>query len=67
MYILTALKIVVVVEVGSHVRVNKDDLRSMLHNSIYSESNEKFVLSVRDFAVEECLKKNLSELRRTTF
>ena len=48
------------VEQGSHVRVNKDDLRSMLHNSIYSESNEKFVLSVRDFAVEECLKKNLS-------
>lgn len=48
------------VEQGSHVRVNKDDLRSMLHNSVYSESNEKFVLSVRDFVVEECLKKNLS-------
>ena len=48
------------VEQGSHVRVNKDDLRSMLHNSVYSESNEKFVLSMRDFAVEECLKKNLS-------
>ena len=47
-------------EQGSRVRVNKDDLRAMLHNSIYSESNEKFVLSVRDFAVEECLKKNLS-------
>lgn len=48
------------VEQGSHVRVNKDDLRSMLHNSVYSESNEKFVLSMRDFVVEECLKKNLS-------
>lgn len=48
------------VEQGSHTRVNKDDLRAMLHNSVYSESNEKFVLSVRDFVVEECLKKNLS-------
>ena len=30
------------------VRVNKDDLRKMLHNSIFSKSNEAFVLSLRD-------------------
>lgn len=30
------------------VRVNKDDLRKMLHNSVFSKSNEAFVLSLRD-------------------
>lgn len=37
-------------------RVNKDDLRAMLHNSKYSKSNENFVLMVRDFIIEETLK-----------
>ena len=47
-------------EQGSHTRVNKDDLRAMLHASVFTEANEKFVLSTRDFIVEECLRKNLS-------
>lgn len=37
------------------VRVNKDDLRAMLHNSKYSKGRERFVLSVRDFVVEQAL------------
>lgn len=47
-------------EQGSHTRVNKDDLRAMLHASVFTEANEKFVLSTRDFIVEECLRKDLS-------
>ena len=30
------------------IRVNKDDLRAMLHNSHFSKSNEAFILSLRD-------------------
>lgn len=30
------------------VRVNKDDLRAMLHNSHFSKNNEAFILSLRD-------------------
>ena len=30
------------------VRVNKDDLRKMLHNSVFSKANEAFILSLRD-------------------
>lgn len=37
-------------------RVNKDDLRSMLDNSRWSKSNEKFILKVRDYIVSEALK-----------
>jgi predicted kinase len=38
------------------VRVNKDDLRAMLHNGKWSDANEKFVLKLRNFIVEESLK-----------
>lgn len=37
------------------VRVNKDDLRAMLHNSIHSKGREAFALSVRDFIVKKAL------------
>lgn len=37
------------------VRVNKDDLRAMLHNSVHSKEREKFVLKMRNFAVEQAL------------
>lgn len=30
------------------IRVNKDDLRAMLHNSHFSKNNEAFILSLRD-------------------
>lgn len=33
---------------NSYKRINKDDLRAMLDNSIYSNDNEKFILQVRD-------------------
>ena len=40
---------------GRYKRVNKDDLRDMLDNGRWSSSNEKMVLSVRDFIVEQAL------------
>ncbi len=37
------------------VRVNKDDLRAMLHNSKHSKGRESFVLEVRDFIIKSAL------------
>lgn len=37
------------------VRVNKDDLREMMHNYQFSKSNEKEVLKVRDFIINQAL------------
>lgn len=42
------------------VRVSKDDLRALLHNSSWSRSNEKQVLRIRDAIIEDCLSHNLS-------
>lgn len=36
-------------------RVNKDDLRAMLDNSLWSKKNEEFVLAIRDYIIIECL------------
>lgn len=36
-------------------RVNKDDLRSMLDNGIWSKGNEKFVLKLRNHIIESAL------------
>lgn len=44
------------VEKEGFTRVNKDDLRAMLHNGIYSKSNEKMVLRFRDYIIIESLK-----------
>lgn len=41
---------------GKVKRVNKDDLRAMIDNSNHSKPNESFILSVRDFIVEEAVK-----------
>lgn len=38
------------------VRVNKDDLRAMLHNSKWNKLNEKQVLEIRDLIIENSLK-----------
>lgn len=38
-------------------RVNKDDLREMIDCSEWSQPNEKFILSVRDYIVSEALRK----------
>ena len=45
------------VEEEGFVRVNKDDLRAMLHNGRYSKANEKMVLHLRDFIIIENLRK----------
>jgi predicted kinase len=37
------------------VRVNKDDLRAMMHNSIHSKGREQFVLQVRNLIIEKAL------------
>ncbi len=37
-------------------RLNKDELRAMLDNSIHSKTNEKFVQNVRDMMLMEALK-----------
>lgn len=39
------------------VRVNKDELRAMLHNDVFSNGREDFTLKVRNFIVEEALRK----------
>lgn len=43
-------------EDGNLVRVNKDDLRAMLHNSVHSKGRENQVLKFRDFTIRESLK-----------
>lgn len=37
------------------LRTNKDEIRAMLHDSVFSKANERFVLSVRDFIVDKAL------------
>lgn len=43
-------------EDSNMVRINKDDLRAMLHNSVWSKGREQFVLEVRDMLIEKALK-----------
>lgn len=43
-----------------YVRCNKDDLREMMFNSVWSKSKEKLVLHVRDTIVLDCLEKRMS-------
>lgn len=44
----------------SIVRVNKDDLRAMLHRSVWSKQNEKSVLALRDQIILDALAQNRS-------
>ena len=37
-------------------RLNKDELRAMLDNSVHSKTNEKFIENVRDMMLVEALK-----------
>lgn len=46
------------VDTRQAVRVNKDDLREMLHNGIHSKSSEKEVLALRDKIVVDTLSRN---------
>jgi len=47
-------------EKGGWVRVNKDDLRAMMHNSKHSSKKEVMILRVRDLIVKEALERNLN-------
>lgn len=47
-----------VVSEKGYKRVNKDDLRAMLDNNIFSKNNEDFTIAVRDYIVEQALSKN---------
>ena len=40
---------------GKAKRINKDDLRAMLDNSVYSKPNEDFVVKARDLLVHAAL------------
>lgn len=40
------------------VRVNKDEIREMLYNGVYSAHREKLVLEVRDAVIKEALEAN---------
>ncbi|MEL6469772.1 MAG: AAA family ATPase [Cyanobacteria bacterium J06623_4] len=42
-------------EAGKWVRVNKDLLREMCHNSVHSKSNEKFIVRLRNLIILEAL------------
>ncbi|MEI9966186.1 MAG: AAA family ATPase [Candidatus Moraniibacteriota bacterium] len=47
-------------EQKGYKRVNKDDLRAMLDNSVHTKSNEKFLLKVRDFIVRLALQERVN-------
>jgi len=48
------------VDTGKYNRVNKDDLRKMIHNSIHTKKNEKLVLSIRDKIIIESIESGKS-------
>lgn len=41
-------------------RINKDDLRKMLDNSVWSKQNEKFILVARDILIHHALSQGIS-------
>ena len=45
---------------GKYVRVNKDDLRAMLHDGAWSKEREKFVLEIRDTLILKTIADNKS-------
>lgn len=44
----------------NRVRVNKDDLRNLLHNGKYSKGNENQILDIQDFIIVNSLKQGKS-------
>lgn len=47
-------------EPGKWKRINKDDLRAMLDNGVWSKKNEEFVLQIRDFLIITALIQGLN-------
>jgi len=46
------------VDTGRYKRCNKDDLRSMIHNNNWDKTKEKFIISMRDAFINDCLRNN---------
>lgn len=40
------------------VRINNDDLREMMHSSIFSKENEQYITTIRELLVSKCLDDN---------
>ncbi|MGB5913534.1 MAG: AAA family ATPase [Phormidesmis sp.] len=51
----TWAKALITKEAGRWVRVNKDLLREMCHNSLHSKSNEKFIVRLRNLIILEAI------------
>lgn len=49
-----------------HIRVNKDDLRKMLHNSFHCGSNEKLIIQIESSIIEKALTENRSVIVDST-
>lgn len=47
---------------GMYKRVNKDDLRAMLDDGVWSKENEAFLQKVRDYIVDLALKEGYSPI-----
>lgn len=45
---------------GTWKRVNRDDIRAMIDGGVYSPSNEKLVLKIRDLVVQEAVKNGIN-------
>jgi predicted kinase len=42
---------------NNYVRINNDDLRAMLHGSVYSADNEKMITDARNYLLRDALKR----------
>lgn len=42
------------------IRINKDDLRSMVHNSVWTKDNENIILGIRNSLIEDSLSKGIN-------
>jgi predicted kinase len=45
---------------GNTVRINKDDLRSMTFNNIWSSSREKSIIAIRNSIIDSAMQRNLN-------
>lgn len=44
----------------NYIRINKDDLRAMFHNSFWSHDREKIIVASRDKLIQQALSNNLN-------
>jgi predicted kinase len=43
-----------------YIRINKDEIRKIIHHDVYSKENEKITLHIRDILINSCLNKGES-------